>query len=101
MGESANAEIRIKFDRGVRREFRGATITSDAGLLAGRELDEALGLACLAADSLQESRTGLNVEHGLVPLYSTPRLDLMSNEYRWKSRTDPQLLRLERLEFSE
>ena len=39
--------------------------------------------------------------YAMVPLYSTPRLDLMSDEYRWESRTNPQLLRLERLEFAE
>src|SRR5918996_5236664 len=68
MGESANAQVRMKFDSRVRLEFRGATITSDAGLLAARELDEALGLTRLAADSLKERRTGRNVQHRLVPL---------------------------------
>ena len=68
MGESANTEIRMKFDRRVRLEFRGATITSDAGLLAARELDEALGLTERATGHLHERRTGRNVQHQLVPL---------------------------------
>ncbi|HZA25716.1 MAG TPA: IS1380 family transposase, partial [Dehalococcoidia bacterium] len=58
MGEMADPAIKMKFDGRVRPEFRGATITSDAGLLAVRELDEALGLSRLAADYLKESRTG-------------------------------------------
>jgi len=43
-------------------------ITSDAGLLAFRELDDALDLTPIASDYLQESRTGRNIRHHLVPL---------------------------------
>ena len=45
----------------IRLELHGATITSDAGLLAFRELDDALDLTPIASDYLQESRTGRNI----------------------------------------
>lgn len=68
MGESTKPPLKVRFDRRVRLEFRGATITSDAGLLAARELDEALELTEMATSHLKESRTGRNVQHALVPL---------------------------------
>ena len=68
MGESTNPRATLRFDRRVRLEFHGATITSDAGLLACRELDDALGLTETASECLQESRGGRNVQHRLVGL---------------------------------
>jgi hypothetical protein len=41
-------------------EFHGSRVSSDAGLLAFRELDDALGLTELAGQALAETRTGHN-----------------------------------------
>ena len=68
MGESTYARATLRFDRRLRLEFRGATITSDAGLLAFRELDDALGLTETPSECLQGSRGGRNVQHQLVAL---------------------------------
>ena len=56
MGESRKDALRVHFDTRVRLEFHGATLTSDGGLLACRELDDALGLTEAATRSLRESR---------------------------------------------
>ena len=40
MGDAECGPIRLSFDPQLRVEFRGATVTSDAGLLLPRELDE-------------------------------------------------------------
>ena len=68
MGDGEKTPLRLQFNPKVRLEFRGSTITSDSGLLPFRELDDALSLASMASDYLQESRTGRNIRHHLVPL---------------------------------
>ncbi len=65
-GESRRPPLRVDFDRRLKLEFHGSKVTSDAGLLAYRELDHALGLTDVAGELFQDSRTGKNGRHGLT-----------------------------------
>ena len=65
-GEADKGALRLDFDRRLLLQFRGSTITSDAGLLAYRELDDTLDLTDTGADRLADARTGKNGRHRLV-----------------------------------
>jgi len=67
-GASKKEGLRVAFDRRVKLEFHGSQVTSDAGLLAYRELDEALDLTAPAAELLHDWRTGENTQHSMVAL---------------------------------
>ena len=60
MGDAASGPVRVSFNPQLRVEFRGATVTSDAGLLLPRELDERLGLSALIERHLTDPLTGHN-----------------------------------------
>ena len=65
-GETELGDIRVGFDRRLKLEFHGSHITSDAGLLPFRDLDDALGLTEIAATALSDIRTGKNGRHSLI-----------------------------------
>ena len=61
--------MQLSFNPQLRVEFRGATVTSDAGLLLPRELDERLGLGALTERHLSDPRTGRNYQFPLPDLF--------------------------------
>ncbi len=69
MGDATSGQFRLSFNPQLRVEFRGATVTSDAGLLLPRELDELPGLSALIERHLTDPRTGRNRQFPLPDLF--------------------------------
>ena len=67
-GETNDGVLRLDFDRRLMLQFCGSVVTSDAGLLPYRELDDVPGLTVIAGNSLADARTGKNGRHALVGL---------------------------------
>src|SRR5260221_758204 len=56
-GEAHEAGLRLSFDRRIKLELPGSKVTSNGGLLALPELDDALGLSVMAGEGLSCTRT--------------------------------------------
>ena len=69
MGEAKPEPLRLDFDCRLKLEFPGSKVTTDAGLLAYRELDDALGLTLVVGDELVDPRTGKNGQHAMKGLF--------------------------------
>ncbi len=68
MGDWRKQAFRVRFDGKLKLEFCGAKITSDAGLLAFRELDEAFRLTERGSTVLSDLRHGKNMQHTLLAM---------------------------------
>src|ERR1039457_3334533 len=68
MGATKTEGLKLSFDRRLTLEFHGANISSDAGLLAYREMDDVLGLTAMGGRLLNDWRTGRNTQHSMLAL---------------------------------
>ena len=65
----AEVVLRLDFDRRLKLEFHGFKVTSDAGLLAYRELDDVLGLTEVTNEDFVDLHAGENGRLGLGGLF--------------------------------
>jgi hypothetical protein len=72
MGETGQEALRVGFDPVIKLEFHGAQVSSDAGLFAFRDLDEAAQLTESSAAELFDFRTGSNIRHAMTALLRQP-----------------------------
>ena len=66
------AALRVTFDPRLKLEFHGSRVTSDAGLLPFRALDDVLGLTDLAERPSPTSGTGQKSRHTLIAQLRQP-----------------------------
>src|SRR5438034_7783934 len=92
MGDATSDPIQLSFNSQLRVEFRGATVTSDAGLPLPRALDEQLGLGALIERHLTDPRSGRNRQFPLVDLF---RQSIYSRLAGYEDTNDAERLAVE------
>ena len=89
MGEKHNRPFQFSFNSSLKVGFQGSRITSDAGLLLVRELDERLGLDQLISDNLTDNRRGKNTQ---LPLPDLLRQSIYSRLAGYEDLNDAERL---------
>jgi hypothetical protein len=90
--DSEKSHLQVDFDRRPKLEFHGSKITSDAGLLGYRELDEVPGLTDRGGAALSDLRRSKNTCHldaSLLPRLSEQRGSPPAAYARLQSRQLP------------
>ena len=72
MGELQHEAFQFTFNGFLKVEFQGSRVTSDAGLIPVRELDDRLWLATLISEPLNDSRHGSTMQFSMVNLLRQP-----------------------------
>jgi hypothetical protein len=89
MGEIQNRPFQLSFNSSLKVDFQGSRVTSDAGLLVVRELDERLGLSELISDNLTDARRGRNTQ---LPLPDLLRQSIYSRVAGYEYLNDAERL---------
>ena len=89
MGENQNRPFHFSFNSSLKVDFQGSRVTSDAGLLVVRELDERLGLSELISDNLTDARRGRNTQ---LPLPDLLRQSIYSRLAGYEDLNDAERL---------
>ena len=92
MGDATSGLCGLSFNPQFRVEFRGATVTSDAGLLWPREVDERFGVGALIERRLTDPRSGRNRQ---VPLPDLFRQSISSRLAGYEDTNDAERLAAE------
>ena len=89
MGEKHNRPFQFSFNSSLKVDFQGSRITSDAGLLVVRELDERLGLSQLISHNLTDARRSKNTK---LPLPDSMRQSIYSRLAGYEDLNDAERL---------
>ncbi|HVA00626.1 MAG TPA: transposase [Terriglobia bacterium] len=68
MDETQNQAFQLSFNPSLKGDFQGSRVTSEGGLILGRELDERLGFGELIERHLTDSRRGKNTRFPFAEL---------------------------------
>ena len=92
MGERRKEALRVNFDRQLKVEFHGTKVSSNAGILAYRELEEVLGLMATVDSQFCDTRKGKNTQHSLIALL---RQSIYSRLSGYEDTNDAERLRID------
>ncbi len=96
MGDGQNEDLRVGFDGRLKLKFLGSQVTTDAGLLAYRELDETLGLTEMGSETLRRRQVNSDFRGTLrvVCWMSQGKLDAILREQVESAASCSRLIRL-------